>query len=158
MSRNASVPRSPLVSDDRAKETMQRLLHVAVHVDRRFTVDQIAEAAGLTTSAVSSYLSSRPEAQRQASFGAAMSIALVLGERAVNQMLALIGYGGAAPLDELQEDCPLGSAVVAAQGVASFLAMAADGRIDHNEAPGARAAVDMVIAELTPWSSSARAV
>lgn len=153
---DASARRSALVSDDRVKETIRLLLHVAVHVERRFTVDQIAELAGLSYNTVSAYLSSRTEAQRQASLGNALSIAVVLGRSAVNQLLALIGYGGAAPLDELDEDCALTSAVAASQGVATFLALAVGG-VEPHERAGATAAVDLVITELTPFSSAGRA-
>lgn len=157
MTGKASVRRTPIVGDDRAKDVLQRLLHVAVHVEKRFTVDQLAEAAGLSTPAVSSYLSRREDAQRQASLGSALSIAVVLGERAVNQILALIGYGGAEPLDEASADCPLQSGIASMQQLSVFLTAAADGRIDHVEEEGATRAADIIIAELLPFSSTGRA-
>ena len=152
-----SARRSPIVSDDRVKETLQRMLHLCVHVERRMTVGQIAEQAGLSNNCVSAYLSVRPEAQRQASLGNALSIAVVLGEKAVNQVLALIGYGGATPLEESDAADPLECAVHAMQALGEFCQCTAGHSIEHTKVERAAHAADTIIAEILPFSSAGHA-
>lgn len=153
-----SAEETAIVSRNRVIETLRTELRTATVVERRLTAEQIAQQSGVSIRTVRSYMANDAGEVREASLSAALSIAVVLGGRSINALLALIGYGGAAPLDEMAEDCPLDSAVAATQALSTFLAMAADRRIDHTERTDARHAVDMVIAELTPWSSAGQAV
>ena len=159
MSAPVSARTQPLVSDDRVKQTMQRLLYAAVHVEKRFSAVQIAQEAGVSYNTVSSYMTLREDAQRQPSLGAALSIAVVLGERGVNTILALIGYGGATPLDEV--DAPRPSVAVAdALSRLAVLASASaeNGRIDPSHEGMCRDAADIIITDILPFSSAGRAV
>jgi len=78
----------------------------------------------------------------------------VLGRRAVNTLLALIGYGGATPLDEADTRNPLMALSNGMQHWATFARCAADGRIDHTEEQDTTAAADGIIAEMIPFSSA----
>lgn len=155
--RSNSVRTSQIVADDRVKDAVQRLLYSAVHVEKRFTAGQIATESGVSKGSIDAYLSIRPEAQRQPSLAAALSIAVVLGERAVNSILALIGYGGAHPLDEPHKPNLATITAHLISGVSVIANAAADLQIDHHEEEPVREAADMIIAEVLPFSSSARA-
>lgn len=154
MSVNSAVQDDPIVSHDSARKVINRLLHIAVHVEKRFTVDQIASETGVGKSAVSSYL--RNEATREPSLSNALSIAVVLGPKAVNAIMALVGYS-ASPLDDADA---LQAGEVVAKGMAHLTVIAnaaADGRIDHMEAPSCQQAADEIIAAVLPLSSAGKA-
>ena len=75
-----------------------------------------------------------------------MSIASVLGQSAVNAILALIGYGGAEPLEEPEGAAP-GLIVAELIDASAIVARAAaDGRFDHTEKPLVRAARARLVA------------
>lgn len=154
MTDKKSVQDTPIVSHDRTTETIRTQLHLAVVVERRFTVQQIAENSGVGKDAVASYM--RNDGPKEPSLSRALSIAVVLGPRAVNSIMSIIGYG-AHLLDEppgLNVNC------IVAEGLRQFTTIAAaasDGRIDHTEAPACQEAADMLIATVLPLSSAGRA-
>lgn len=151
MADNSSVPETALVSSNRVTETIGTLLHVAVNVERRFTAEQIATASGVSKHTIRGYM--RNEDRREPSLGNALSIAVVLGQGAINQIMALIGYV-ARPLEDEDAACPMVLTAGAMARLSIIAAAAADGRIDHMEAPGVRRATDELIQIVTPLSSA----
>ncbi|WP_390549831.1 hypothetical protein [Qipengyuania sp. MTN3-11] len=94
---------------------------------------------------------------KEPSLSNALSIACVLGARAINGVLSIIGYGGAKPLDEADEVNP--NLIIASllPHVSTIALAAADGRIDHIEKPGCTTAADQIIATVMPLSSAGAA-
>lgn len=155
--RSNDAGNEPLVSRDRVIEVVRIALRNATVVTRRFTVEEIASGSGVPIRTVRSYMANDPGEVREPTLSNALSIACVLGAAQVNAVLALIGYGGAKPLDEPDH---LDLAQVVAHGLADFSVIAtaaADGRIDHIEEPQTMAAADRLIATVLPLSSAGKA-
>lgn len=157
MSNRDNSARTPLVvSDERIRNVLRREIDRAINVDRDTTRAQLAEDSGVNIHTIDSITTRDVAKHRRIAIEDAFSLAYVLGERTVNALLSTIAYRGAHPANEADEDCPLDSAVVAMHNLTRFMDAAKDRRIDHQEEPNATAAVDMVIAELTPWSSAGK--
>lgn len=157
MSDISAAEESGIVSRDRVTSTLRTLLRSRVDIERTMTAEHISQLSGVKIRAVRSYMANDPAELRQPPLSAALSIAVVLGPTAVNAILALIGYGGATPLDEPDEMAP-GLIVAELVEQTSVIARAAaDGRIDHTEQPMTRKAADAAIAALLPLSSMADA-
>lgn len=156
MSASNSASETSIVSADRIIDTMRRLLKQEIKVARRFTIDQLSAESGVSVRLLRCWMSDDEDENREPKLAAALSVAVVLGRRAVNVILATIGYV-AAPLDEEQA---VGPAMVAAEmmgEVAKFAKFAADNRIDHTEEEPATAAADNVIDLALPYSSRGKA-
>lgn len=154
MSVNQSVQETPIVSHDRVRETIRQALHVAISVERRFTAEQLAEQSGVSLSAIRSYM--RNDATKEPGLARALSLAVIIGPKAVNSILALIGYSGAA-MDEPDAIRPM-RIVSQAIGHLSVISKAAeDDFIDHQEEPGTTEAADLLIATVLPLSSAGKA-
>lgn len=154
--RNNSVPSAPVASDERIRNELRKAYQRAVNIERSTTRAHLATDSGVGIHTLDSIMSQDKAKQRRIAAEDALSIAWALGERAVNALLSAIAYQGARSADEAEEDCPLDSAVTAMHQLTRFMDAAKDRRIDHVEAPGATEAVDMVIAELAPWSSAGK--
>jgi hypothetical protein len=138
-----------IVSPDRVRSRVQSLLRAAQA--QGWTDDTLEAATGVKSRRIKSY---RVEG-KEPSLSAALSIAVVLGPQALNPLLALIGYV-ARPLDEADEITP---ARIVADGLVHFqviAAAAADGRIDHTEAPACQRAADQLIATVLPLASAGK--
>lgn len=157
MSIDTAAQQTSLVSRDRVIDVVRPVLRNATVVSKRFSVEQIAELSGVPLRTVRSYMANDASEVREPTLSNALSIACVLGPVAVNGVLALIGYGGAAPLEEGDARQPIQMLIRGAQGWATITRCAADNRIDHIEEPDMTAAADMLIAELVPYSSAGRA-
>lgn len=148
---NPSVSDAGLVSPDRVRLVVQGVLRAAQQDG--WKDPDLARLSGVCGRTIKSY---RVEG-KEPSLSNALSLAVVIGPRAVNAVLAIIGYGGAAPLDEEDERAP-GQIVASVMKHFSVIATAAaDGRFDHLERPGCQAASDQIIAELLPLSSAGEA-
>jgi len=113
---------------------------------------QLADAARINVHTLDA-IRKTGEGCRPAGVGVTLSLCCVMGERSVNGLLAHIGYSGAAALDD-QPHRNVSEIVANVLPDLSTIAQAAiDGRIDHTEEPGCRAAADHIIAELLPISS-----
>jgi hypothetical protein len=148
MSSTPSADRVPLVSPDRVREKVQAVLRAAQA--NGFTDADIEQLSGVSARCVKSY---RVE-NREPSLSHALSILCVVG--GLNPVLSLVGYC-ARPLDE--SDALHVNAVVA-KGLQHFTVIAeaaADGRIDHIEAPKCQDAADQIIATVLPLSSAGQA-
>lgn len=145
-----AVDDTPIVSPDRVREKVQSMLRAAQAAG--WTDASLSEASGVNAKSIKGYRLDNKEP----SLSRALSLAVVLGPRALNPLLALIGYV-ARPLDEPDA---LDLAKVVSDGLAdlSIIATAAaDGRIDHLEEPDTTAAADHLIATMIPLSSAGRA-
>lgn len=145
-----SVQSEAIVSHKSVTDWMKRNLHTAINVERRFTAEGLSKDSGVGLSAIRSYM--RNDVQKEPGVANALSIAVVLGERAVQSLMALIGYT-ASLLDEPDTPNPM---LIVARCMPKFGVIAeaaADGRIDHTEQPNTTDASDYIIAELLPLSS-----
>lgn len=115
-----------------------------------WTDESLSGASGVPARTIKSY---RVEG-KEPCLTNALSIGCVLGKTAVNAVLALIGYGGAGPLDEEDEHHPGVVVATVAKHFATIASAAADGRFDHIERPDCKEAADGIIAELLPLSSA----
>lgn len=141
-----------IVAPDRVKVLIKGLLSAAVAPGSSWTYETLGAACKLNPRRLKSYVHEGKEPP----LSAALSIGLVLGKPAVNAVLSLIGYGGAAPFDEPAHSQPM---QIVANGMKHFAVIAnaaADNRIDHTEEPVTTAAADALIAEILPLSSAGR--
>lgn len=141
-----SASKCSIVSHDSVCTRLQSLLRIA---SLTWTDAQLEEASGVPARTIKAY---RVEG-KEPSLSNALSLAVVLGAPALNQVLALIGYV-ARPLEEAD---PVNVNAIVATGLKHFSTIAtaaADGRIDHLEAPLCRDAADMIIATIMPLSSA----
>lgn len=135
-----------IVSPDRVRTLVQSLLRGAQQMG--LTDEALEAASGIKARRIKSY---RVEG-KEPPLSAALSLAVALGEPAVNAVLSIIGYV-ARPIDGPNAINP---AQIVADGLAKFTVIAsaaADGRIDHLEAPACRDAADQIIATVLPLSS-----
>jgi hypothetical protein len=154
--RSNNAETTQIVSRDRVIEVVRVALRTATVITRNFTVEQIAEASQVPVRTIRSYMANDPGEVREPTLSNALSIAVVLGKPAVNAVLALIGYGGAAPFDEPDPVAPM---QLVADGMKHFAVIAdaaADNRIDHTEEERTRAAADGIIATFLPLSSAGK--
>lgn len=150
MATSPSVPEVSLVSRDSVRIAVQAALRAA-QVEG-WTDGKLEQLSGVPARTIQSYRIDGKEP----SLSNALSLAVVLGPRALNALLALIGYV-ARPLDEADE---LNVNALVATGLTHFSTIAtaaADGRIDHIEAPICREAADNIIATVMPLSSAGQA-
>lgn len=157
MTEATSVQSSPLVSDELLREALRREIDRSINIERRFTRQQLSVESGVNIHTIDAILSRDPAKHRRVCGDVALSLACVLGKRAVNSVLALIGYQG-APLDEADEVMPCAIVGDVAKGLAVIAAAAADNRIDHIERPGVTDAADLIIATVLPLSRAGQAV
>ena len=151
-----SVQTEPLVSDARVRVTLAREIRAAVVVERRLTRAELASASRVNIHTIDAITSSDAAKHRRICMGEALSLAAVLGERTVNAVLALIGYGGAAALEGEDAFNAAEAAANAMAHLAVIARAAVDRRIDHIERPACQEAADLLIAEVLPLSSAGR--
>ena len=155
MSQSSNTAQSePIVSDATIRETLRRQIHRAINMPPRpFTRPTLAKESGVNVHTIDAMLSRDAAKHRRVALADAFSIAAVLGEDAVNALLADIGYGGAKALDEAEEAHPMHDMVTAVGALNVFAQAAVDDRIDHTEAEAVRDASDLLIATFLPYSS-----
>lgn len=150
------VQSSPTASDERIRNTLRREIDRAINIDRSTTRPQLHTDSGVKLCQIDAIMSRDSGKHRRVAAEDALSLAWALGDRAVNALLAVIAYGSARSVNETVEDCPRESAVAALGALSTFMGAAADGRIDHTEERSATEAVDLIISELSPFSSAGR--
>lgn len=148
MADQASVSDFPIVDPDRVRQVVQGLLRAAQQ--KGWSDALLKEASGLSPRTIKSY---RIDG-KQPSLANALALALVLGKPAVNTLLAIIGYGGASPLDEPEAIKPHQIVAELLPHVSTIAMAAADGLIDHTEMPDCRVAADNIIRIALPLSSA----
>lgn len=150
---NNSVPTAPIVSDATIRETLRRQIDRAINIaPRAFTRTSLAQESGVNVYTIDSILSRDEAKHRRIALADAFSIVQVLGERAVNALLAEIGFV-ARPVEADDAMQPTILAASALAHLSVIATAAADGRIDHTEMPACREAADQLIATIAPISS-----
>ena len=154
-----SAERCAIVTRDRVIDCVRRELRVVVIVKRTMTVEQISQASGVAVRAIRSYMDNDDTEVREPPTSAMLSIAVVLGAGCVNAVLALIGYGGAEPLDEPDEEAPAEIVADMMTEVAIIAGAAARGktRINHQDEPAVKEAADRIVQDALKLSSIAGA-
>ena len=155
MTDDNSAQSGAILSDERIRDTLRRQIDRAYTVDRSFTRATLAAETGVNVYTLDAIMSRDPAKKRRVTMEDAFSIASVLGDRAVNSLLALIGYAGRR-LDDPDALQPMLIAATAMAHLSTIATAAADGRIDHTEQPGCQEAADMIIATVLPMSSAGR--
>jgi hypothetical protein len=150
MSDNFSADEAAIAGPDRVRQVLQGVLRAAQASG--WTDEQLGSATGLNPRRIKSY---RVEG-KEPSLSAALSLCAVLGPRALNPLLAVIGYVG-SPLDEPDQIQPMQIVADAIGHLGVISQAAADNRIDHTEKPRTTEAADMLIATVLPLSSAGRA-
>lgn len=151
MTDQSSVPDAALAGRDRVRCVVQGMLRAAQQ--QGWTDDSLHAASGVPARTIKSY---RVEG-KEPCLTNALSIGCVLGSQAINAVLALVGYGGAKPLDEEREDAPGAIVATVMRHFSTIATAAADGRFDHVERPGCQLAADQIIATMLPLSSAGQA-
>jgi hypothetical protein len=146
---NPSASVGPLVGHDRVRKVVQGLLRAA---QSEWTDETLEGVTGICRRTIKSY---RVEG-KEPSLANALSLAVVLGQPALNSILALIGYV-ARPLDEADAMNPALIVASILPHVSTIARAGADGRIDHTEAPDCEDAADQIIASVLPLSSVGKA-
>jgi transcriptional regulator with XRE-family HTH domain len=148
-----SVQDSPIVSHDRVIDVIRSELHTAIVVLRRFSVQELADRTGVAKATIESYM--RNDGAKEPSLARALSIASIIGPRAVQAIVGLIGYS-AAPHDDPAALQPMQIVADAIGHLGVISQAAADNHIDHTEEPRTTEAADMLIATVLPLSSAGR--
>ncbi|WP_333837953.1 hypothetical protein [Novosphingobium sp.] len=152
MLQSKNVSTDGLVSDERLQEWLRSQIHRVINVERAMTRDELARAAGITTSVLDA-IRKTDGGRRKVGAGVALSLCYAMGTSHVNGLLALIGYGGAARIDDVEEGDIRNLVADLLPGLSVIGEAAKDGRIDHTEEPVTTKAADEMIARLLPLSS-----
>lgn len=150
MADQQSVSDRSLCSRESVCDRLQAVLRAAQ--GSGWTDDALADLSGVPARTIKSY---RVEG-KEPSLSNALSLAVIIGPKALNPILALIGYV-AKPLDEADGVNPHLIVASLLPHVSTIASAAADGRIDHLEKPGCRDAADQIIATVMPLSSAGEA-
>lgn len=143
----SSVSTSPLCSRESVCDRLQAILRGAQAAG--WTDETLEGLCGVPARTIKSY---RVEG-KEPSLSNALSLAVVIGPKALNPMLALIGYV-AKPLDEADALSPHLIVASILPHVSTIATAAADGRFDHIERPKCREAADQIIEAVMPLSSA----
>jgi hypothetical protein len=150
MTARQSVPEVSLCSRDSVCERVQAVLRAAQGAG--WTDDALASLSGVPARTIKSY---RVE-DKEPSLSNALSLAVVIGPKALNSVLALIGYH-AKPLEDADAINPALIVATLLPHVTTIAKAGADGRIDHLEQPECTEAADHIIATVMPLSSAGQA-
>ncbi len=153
MADDNSARNALVVSDERIRNKLRQEIDRAINLDRSTTRAQIAQDSGVNIHTIDSITTRDVAKHRRICASEALSIAWVLGERCVSALISTIGYV-ARPLDDADELQPMAIAAGALAQLSIIATAAADGRIDHTEAPSCRDAADAIIATVLPLSSA----
>jgi hypothetical protein len=136
-----------IVGPDSVRDRVQAVLRAAQAAG--WTDEALEGVSGVKARRIKSY---RVEG-KEPSLSAALSLGVAIGPKGLNPILALIGYV-ARPLDESDALHPMTLAATAMAHLSTIAHAAADGRIDHTEAPSCREAADQIIATVLPLSTA----
>lgn len=149
MSEQTSLDEFGLAGHDRVCNAVQDMLRTAQALG--YDDARLESLSRVKARTIKSY---RVEG-KQPSLGAALSIAAVLGEWAVNRLLAVIAYQG-QPLEAADALKPNAIVADVAKDLSVLAIAAADGRFDHTEMPSVTDAADHIIATVLPLSRAGR--
>lgn len=153
--RNESARNKQLVSDAAIRDVLRRELQRALHIEKTFTRQSLANESGVSIDIIDAIISRDAAKHRRLKIDDVFSLCHELGGRAVNALLSAIAYG-AYPLDEA--GAPNLSEIVPG-GMEHFAVIAralADGKVDEDEKPDVTVAADALVDTVTPLSSRRR--
>lgn len=145
----------PTISDERIRNVLRKHIEIAIKARKTTSRPELSNDSGVALHHIDAIMSSDPAKHRRVATEDALSLAHALGPQAVKALLALFGWTG-HPVDEPDEMQPMLLAATAMHHIATIATAAADGRIDHLEAPACREASDLIIATVLPLSSMAQ--
>lgn len=159
MTADTSASDCGVVTRDRVTQFVRQILFAAVHIEKRFTVVELARLSKIKERKIRSYMANDPGELREPSLSAALSLASVVGPDAVNAILSLILYGGARFLGDRAESEgePMQLVANLMSGVNAITQAAADNDFNADERADLRPVVDQMIARLVPLSSAGAA-
>lgn len=149
-----AVQSSAVTSDERIRNVLRRLIRKAY--DRGdFSRASLAEDSGVSIHQIDQIVSHDPAKHRRVAAEDALCLAYSLGEQAVSALVGVIGFT-ASRRDAEAIAC---NQIVAdiLPHISTIAQAAADGRIDHTEAPMCREAADQIISKVVPLSSAGKA-
>ena len=149
MTDTSSVEEFGIAGHDRVVAAVQDILRTA----QAMGYDD-ARLEGLSRVKARTIRSYRVEG-KQPAIGAALSIVAVLGDWAVNRLMAVISYQ-AQPLEAGAQMQPNMIVADVAKDLSVLAVAAADGRFDHTEMPSVTEAADHIIATVLPLSRAGR--
>ena len=144
---HSSVPNALVCGHQSVCAKVQAVLRSAQA--KGWTDAQLEELSGVPARTIKSY---RIEG-KEPGLANILSLAVVLGQSAINPLLSLIGYV-ASPMDEADDMAPAQIVADSLKALSVIALAAADGRIDHTEAPLCRDAADEMIAAVLSLSSA----
>lgn len=118
-----------------------------------WTLDRIAQTSGVSDSTIKGWVLE----DKEPSLSRALSVGVVIGKRAINSIIGIVGYGGATPFDEPGRPDFVTMIPGSLEDLGIIAAATARGGLDHTTEPAARAAADRIIARLLPISSAGHA-
>ena len=142
-----------IVSDERIRNALRHHIDLAINIRRTSTRAELARDSGVSIHAIDAILTRDVAKQRRVATEDAFSLAFTLGDAAVQALLGTMHYSGRR-LDEGDALQPMMLAATAMAGIATIAKAAADGRIDHTEAPACRDTADLIIATVLSLSSA----
>lgn len=155
MSDNDSVQSSAITSDERIRDVLRRHIKRAYDT-RRFTRAGLAAESSVNIFTIDAIVAREVGKQRRVAAEDALCLAYALGDEAVSALVGTIAY--TARREDADDGlAPMMIAANAMQNLSVIATAAADGRIDHLEAPACRDAADQIIATVLPLSSAGRA-
>lgn len=151
MAEFTSAQSGSITSDERIRNVLRRHIQKAYDL-RAFTRQTLAQESGVNIYQIDQIVSRDSAKQRRVSAEDALCLAYTLGDEAVAALVGTISYTAHRPDATAME--PMMMAATAMSGLSIIATAAADGRIDHLEAPACREAADMIIATIKPLSSA----
>jgi hypothetical protein len=119
---------------------------------REFSRETLSRESGVNIHHIDAIVSRDPAKHRRIASSDALNLAYTLGEDAVAAYVGCIHYTATRHNPEAVAPAQLIANVL--PHVSTIAQAAADGRIDHLEAPACRDAADHIIAIVTPLSSA----
>lgn len=152
--RSNNAQNEPCVSDERLRNALRRQIDRAYNAQRSTTRQQLSTESGVNVFTIDAIMSNDAAKQRRVKLEDAFSIVFTLGERAVNGLIAEMGYTGARKTDAPDPLRPMQLAAKAMAHLSTIATCAADDVIDYREEPICRDAADQLIATVLPMSSA----
>lgn len=153
MTDHESVQSNAVTSDERIRNVLRRHIQRAYDL-REFTRDSLERESGVKVCHIDKIISRDP-IKRRIAVEDAFCLAYTLGDDAVSALIGTIHYTAQRADDS--EALQLGQVVATGlQAFSTIATAAADGRIDHTEAPACQEAADMLIATIMPLSSAGK--
>lgn len=146
-----SAQNEGVTSDERIRNVLRRFIQRAYDL-RDFTREGLARETGISVHTLDAIVSRDAAKQRRIAAEDAFNIAYALGDATVAALVGCIHFTASRPCSVSVEARDILAAIL--PHIAVIAKAAADGRIDHVEAPVCRDAADQIISMIAPLSSA----